>query len=221
MWKTKQPSRVFLELELRHEGYETATAADGRTGLAFALAEHFDLILLDVMLPDLSGFELLRRLRKERDTPVILLTALDTVMDKVNGLDIGANDYLTKPFHIEELLARIRAVLRQTMPDNHRTQQYTAGDLILDTARRQVTRGGQVLSLTKLQYDLLQFLLESQGTVRTREQILNHVWGYDYMGESNIVDVYVRYVRDRIHETEDHKLIETVRGVGYVIRENT
>ena len=207
----------FLELELQHEGYCTQARFDGRAGLEAALAESFDLVLLDVMLPELNGIEVLRRLRREKDTPVILVTARDAVMDRVNGLDMGAADYITKPFHIEELLARVRAAVRKTHAQSGGL--LTAGDLALDTAERTVKRGGKDVTLTKTQYDLLAYMLRNKNIVLTREQLLNAVWGYQYAGDSNIVDVYVRYVRGRIHENEDNKLIETVRGVGYVLRD--
>jgi two-component system response regulator ArlR len=207
----------FLELELQHEGYETEARYDGRSGLEAALSGNFDLILLDVMLPELNGIEILRRLRKEKDTPVIMVTARDAVMDKVTGLDMGAADYITKPFHIEELLARIRAALRKTFVQS--SSLLTVGDLVLDTAQRTVSRAGKEIILTKTQYDLLECLVRNKNIVLKREQLLNEVWGYQYAGDSNIVDVYIRYVRGRIHETEEHKLIETVRGVGYVLRD--
>lgn len=207
----------FLKLELEHEGYEADAAFDGRKGLEAALANEYGLVLLDVMLPGLNGFEVLRRLRRETQTPVIMLTARDEIMDKVTGLDTGANDYITKPFRIEELLARIRAVLRTRSGALDNT--LTAGDLTLDTAQRLVLRGGEALMLTKTQYDLLEYMMRNKNIVLTRDQILQEVWGYDFCGDSNIVDVYVRYVRARIHETEENRLIETVRGVGYVIRD--
>ena len=207
----------FLELELQHEGYDTDARFDGRSGLDAALLGEYDLILLDVMLPELNGIEILRRLRREKDTPVILVTARDAVMDKVTGLDMGASDYITKPFHIEELLARVRAAVRKTRQNSDAV--ITAGDLILDTAQRTVTRGEEAIALTKTQYDLLEYLVRNKNIVLTREQLLNEVWGYQYAGDSNIVDVYVRYVRGRIRETEENRLIETVRGVGYVIRD--
>ena len=211
----------FLRLELEHEGYEIAVAPDGRTGLEAALSECFDLILLDVMLPELNGIEVLRRLRRGKHTPVIMLTARDTVVDKVTGLDTGANDYITKPFHIEELLARIRATIRTGAYEAADSGVIKIGDLTLDTAQRLVTRNGKNIALTKTQYDLLEYLLRNQNIVLTREQILNEVWGYDYLGDSNVVDVYIRYVRTKICDTNDSRLIETVRGVGYVIRKNT
>jgi two-component system, OmpR family, response regulator ArlR len=213
----------FLTLELRHEGYETESCADGRCGLEQALSGVFDLVLLDVMLPQLSGIEVLHRLRKESAVPVILVTARDAVMEKVNGLDSGANDYITKPFHIEELLARIRMVLRTADPASQggASDALSLGDLVLTTASRQVTRGEEAIELTKTQYDLLEYLLRNRDIVLTRDQILTHVWGYSYAGNSNVVDVYVRYVRNRIHDTEESRIIETVRGIGYVIRDKT
>lgn len=207
----------FLELELRHEGYETQACLDGRTGLEAALSGDFDLVLLDVMLPELNGLEVLRRLRREKETPVLLVTARDAVMDKVSGLDLGANDYITKPFHIEELLARIRAATRRSAAPAGAV--LTAGDLVVDTARRTVRRGGCDIALTKTQYDLLEYMLRNKNIVLTRDRLLDEVWGYQYAGDSNIVDVYVRYVRNRIHETDGNRLIETVRGVGYVLRD--
>ena len=207
----------FVRLELEHEGYDVTVAFDGRSGLDQALGQDFDLILLDVMLPELNGFALLRRLRQEKQTPVILLTAKDDVVDKVTGLDDGANDYLTKPFHIEELLARIRVLLRvKTAPQGKR---LCAGNLIVDTAQHLVFRNGEEIALTKTQYDLLEYLVRNKNIVLTREQILNEVWGYSFAGDSNIVDVYVRYVRERIHDREEARFIETVRGVGYVVRD--
>ena len=207
----------FVKLELEHEGYSVIAAFDGRSGLDAALESNFDLILLDVMLPELNGFALLRRLRQEKQTPVIMLTAKDDVVDKVTGLDTGASDYMTKPFHIEELLARIRVVLRTKTVSTG--EILSAGWLSIDTAQRLDFRDGKAMTLTKTQYDLFEYLLRNKNIVLTREQILNHVWGYSYSGDSNIVDVYVRYVRNRIHDKEEPRLIETVRGVGYVIRD--
>ena len=213
----------FLTLELRHEGYETESCQDGRSGLERALGGTFDLVLLDVMLPQLNGVEVLRRLRKESAVPVIFVTARDAVMEKVNGLDLGANDYITKPFHIEELLARIRMVLRSKEPATQASSPdvLTLGSLSLNTSSRQVTRDLETIELTKTQYDLLEYLLRNRDIVLTRDQILTHVWGYSYAGNSNVVDVYVRYVRNRIHDTEESRIIETVRGIGYVIRDKT
>ncbi len=211
----------FIKLELEHEGYEIASASDGRTALELALSESFDLILLDVMLPELNGIEVLRRLRREKHTPVIMLTARDTIMDKVTGLDTGANDYMTKPFHIEELLARIRAIMRVNAYEETDSEVIKIGGLVLDTAQRLAKHDGQTITLTKTQYDLLEYLIRNRNVVLTREQILNKVWGYDYLGDSNVVDVYIRYVRTKIGDTNGERIIETVRGVGYVIREKT
>jgi two-component system, OmpR family, response regulator ArlR len=213
----------FLQLELQHEGYQTASCPDGRSGLEQALSGNFDLVLLDVMLPELNGTEVLRRLRKESAVPVILVTARDAVMEKVTGLDMGANDYITKPFHIEELLARIRVVLRSadSVANNQTGDMILLGDLILLPASRQATRAGETVELTKTQYDLLEYLLRNRDIVLSRDQILSQVWGYEYAGNSNVVDVYIRYVRNRIRDTEESRIIETVRGIGYVIRDKT
>jgi len=213
----------FLKLELEHEGYQVESCPDGASGLERALTGAFDLVLLDVMLPQLNGLEALRRLRKTSAVPVILVTARDAVMEKVNGLDLGANDYITKPFHIEELLARIRMVLRNAEPavQSGNADMLTLGDLTLTLSSRQVMRAGQAIELTKTQYDLLEYLLRNRDIVLTRDQILSHVWGYSYAGNSNVVDVYVRYVRNKIHDTEESRIIETVRGIGYVIRDKT
>lgn len=213
----------FLKLELEHEGYQVESCADGASGLERAQTGAFDLVLLDVMLPQLNGLEALRRLRKTSAVPVILVTARDAVMEKVNGLDLGANDYITKPFHIEELLARIRMVLRNAEPaaQSGNSDTLTLGDLTLTLSSRQVMRAGQAIELTKTQYDLLEYLLRNRDIVLTRDQILSHVWGYSYTGNSNVVDVYVRYVRNKIHDTEESRIIETVRGIGYVIRDKT
>ena len=213
----------FLTLELRHEGYETESCTDGNCGLEQALSGAFDLVLLDVMLPQLNGVEVLRRLRRESAVPVIFVTARDAVMEKVSGLDLGANDYITKPFHIEELLARIRKALRAKEPaaPSTPTDVLTLDNLTLTPSSRQVTRGAEAIALTKTQYDLLEYLLRNRDIVLTRDQILSHVWGYSFTGNSNVVDVYVRYVRNRIHDTDESRIIETVRGIGYVIRDKT
>lgn len=209
----------FVELELRHEGYAVDKAEDGRSGLDQALAEAYDLILLDIMLPGLSGLEVLRRLRREKDTPVILLTARDTVMDKVSGLDMGADDYITKPFAIEELLARIRSALRKR-PAKAPDALLTLGPITMDTARRQVRCGGQAVELTTREFDVLRLFLENPEIVLSRETFLSKVWGYDYVGETNVVDVYIRYLRSKLDAACGRSLIHTVRGVGYVLRED-
>ena len=210
----------MVELELRYEGYEVEKAFDGRTGLDRALTGDFDLILLDIMLPALSGMEVLRRLRRERQTPVILLTARDTVVDKVSGLDAGADDYVTKPFAIEELLARIRAALRKRPAAPAEVPRLTCGSLVMDVERHEVAVSGTPVELTRREFDLLRYLLENKEKVISRESLLDHVWGFDFVGETNAVDVYIRFLRSKIDERFDIKLIHTVRGVGYVIRED-
>lgn len=207
-----------VELELRYEGYEVEKAFDGRAGLDKALSGEFDLVLLDIMLPALSGMEVLRRLRKESQLPVIMLTARDTVVDKVAGLDSGADDYITKPFEIEELLARIRAALRKR-PARPEGETLTAGPLVMDADRHEVTVNGTAVELTRREFDLLKYLLENKERVISRESLLDNVWGFDFVGETNAVDIYIRFLRSKIDEAFDIKLIHTVRGVGYVIRE--
>ena len=210
----------MVELELRYEGYEVEKAFDGRTGLDKALSGNFDLVLLDIMLPALSGMEVLRRLRRESVLPVIMLTARDTVVDKVSGLDSGADDYITKPFAIEELLARIRAALRRrTAAAPPPANTLTVGGVVLDTDRHTVTVQGTQVELTRREFDLLHYLLENKEKVVSRESLLDHVWGYDYAGETNAVDVYIRFLRAKLEEPFGEKFIHTVRGVGYVIRE--
>ena len=192
-------------------------AFDGRKGLELALSGAFDLVLLDIMLPQLSGMEVLRRLRRESQVPVIMLTARDSVVDKVSGLDSGADDYITKPFAIEELLARIRAALRTK--SGRDSQMLAVGPLAMEVESRRVTVRGQEVELTKKEFDLLRHLLENKGRVLTREALLDSVWGFDFVGETNSVDVYIRFLRSKIDEAFGIKLIHTVRGVGYVIKE--
>lgn len=207
----------FLELELQHEGYEVDTAGDGRTGLEKALTWKPDLMILDLMLPELSGIEVCRRLRHESDLPIIMLTAKDDVSDKVMGLDMGADDYMTKPFAIEELLARIRVGLKK-----HRaaaapvSNVITVGKLSLDPSKYAVTWDGQPLALTKKEFDLLKYLMEHKGQAVTRDALLSDVWGYDYAGDTNVVDVYIRYLRHKIDEPFGVKTIHTIRAVGYM-----
>ena len=208
----------MVELELRYEGYEVEKAFDGRTGLERASSGEHDLILLDIMLPAMSGMEVLRRLRRESQIPVIMLTARDTVVDKVSGLDSGADDYITKPFAIEELLARIRAALRKK-PAQAEAPLLSCGVLSMDTERHEVTVEGKAVELTRREFDLLHYLLENKGKVISRESLLDNVWGFDFVGETNAVDVYIRFLRSKIDERFGVKLIHTVRGVGYVIRE--
>ena len=209
----------FLELELQHEGYEVDTAGDGRTGLEKALTWKPDLMILDLMLPELSGIEVCRRLRHESDLPIIMLTAKDDVSDKVMGLDMGADDYMTKPFAIEELLARIRAALRKRAPKTEPDELLISGKLTLDPARYAVSWDGNKLTLTNREFELLRALMQNRGIVLSRERLLEQVWGYEYFGETNVVDVYIRYLRQKIDDSFGVKLIHTVRGVGYVFRD--
>lgn len=208
----------FLELELRHEGYEVGKAADGRAGLEQALSGKYDLVLLDIMLPLLSGLEVIRRLRRESQIPVIMLTARDTVMDKVSGLDMGADDYITKPFAIEELLARIRTALRKR-PQTAASSVLTCGPVTMDVARHQVLCQGNPVELTSREFDVLKLMMENPQIVLSRDTFLTKVWGYDYMGETNVVDVYIRYLRSKLDDAYGLSLIHTVRGVGYVLRD--
>ena len=211
----------FIELELTYEGYEVMKAADGRTGLSMSESEPFDLILLDIMLPEINGLELLRRLRRFSKTPVILLTARDTVMDKVTGLDSGADDYVTKPFAIEELLARIRTALRKKAVESQEKEEATIlrlGRLTLDLPRYVATFDQTPVDLTKREFDLLKILMENEGIVLTRDILLERVWGYNYMGETNSVDVYIRFLRGKIDDAFGVKYIHTIRGVGYTMR---
>lgn len=229
----------FVELELEHEGYRVGKAADGRSGVEMALGQDWDLVLLDVMLPGLNGLEVLRRIRREKSLPVIMLTARDAVMDKVAGLDAGANDYITKPFAIEELLARIRVVMR-TSPVQHVPAPdaappapaaaapaqvpeddgcLVAGTVRLDPARHLVRVGDEPVELTMREFEVLRVLMENKGIVMSRDKLATIACGYDYVGETNIIDVYVRHLRAKIDDRFGIKLVTTVRGVGYVVRE--
>ena len=217
----------FIELELMHEGYDVAKAGNGRDALMIALDESFDLILLDIMLPGLNGLEVLRRLQKEKEVPVILLTARDAVMDKVAGLDAGAVDYITKPFAIEELLARIRVALKVHAPREEAAPSASAkgqegvltwGALVLSDPSHTVRYDGHEIFLTNREFLMLKTLLENRDIVLSRDTLLNKVCGYDFVGETNIVDVYIRYLRSKIDDVFHVKMIHTVRGVGYVIK---
>lgn len=211
----------FIELELKYEGYEVEKSFNGRDGLELVKAHPFDLVLLDIMLPGLNGIEVLRRIRQFSDLPVILLTARDAVVDKVTGLDGGADDYITKPFAIEELLARIRALLRKKpkKPIIEKSQELVVGVLHLDPLSREVRVNSNQLDLTKREFDLLEYLMENRNIVINRETLLEKVWGYDFSGETNAVDVYIRYLRAKIEEPFGLKIIYTIRGVGYVIKD--
>lgn len=210
----------FVELELKYEGYEVETAFDGRRGLELAQSTEAALIILDIMLPKMNGIEVLRRIRETSDIPVILLTARDQTMDKVMGLDMGAEDYITKPFEIEELLARIRSILKRSRKyQKQETPSLQVGDLILDDQTYEATYGGDLIELTKKEFDLLKCLIENKNVVLNRDQILEKVWGYSYYGDTNVVDVYIRYLRIKIDDAYDVKIIKTVRGVGYTIKD--
>lgn len=233
----------FVTLELEHEGYQVEHAADGRTAVDLALERDYDLILLDVLLPQLNGMEVLRRVRKHKDVPVIMVTARDAVMDKVAGLDAGADDYLTKPFAIEELFARIRVALKRseavraasgvggagivTMSPATDTTQASAspspaalavGSVALDPDRREVTVGGSPIVLTAREFDVLALLMGHAGTVLTRERIAHEALGYEYVGDTNNVDVHIAHLRAKIEDAGGARIIQTVRGVGYVCR---
>jgi two-component system, OmpR family, response regulator ArlR len=207
----------YLELELKHEGFELIIENDGEGGLAKALSEKFDVILLDVMLPKISGIEVLRRLRKSKETtPVILLTAKGEVSDKVTGLDSGANDYMTKPFYIEELLARIRVIFREKTTNNSLHWE----ELTMNPDTYQVIVKGQELGLTKKEYELLYYLLVNRNIALSRENIIENVWGYEYYGDTNIVDVFIKNIRRKLEDVMDVRMIQTIRGIGYVIKDN-
>lgn len=208
----------FVETELTCEGYRVSVASDGMAGLRAACDQNPDLVLLDWMLPGISGLEVCRRLRSTGNrVPVVLMTARDEVADRAASLDAGADDYVVKPFSIQDLLARIRIYLRQ--PKRSRGGQLVFMDLILDPVTREVTRGERQVELTAKEYDLLRYLMEHPRQVLTRQQILEHVWGCDFTGDSNIIEVYIRYLRLKIEGPGEKRLIQTVRGVGYVLRD--
>ena len=213
----------FVDLELQHEGYETAICYDGRQGLEAALNADWDVILLDLMLPELNGLEVCRRIRPIKDTPIIIMTARDSVIDRVSGLDQGADDYIVKPFAIEELLARLRALFRRM--DQHKEEPTAKNEnvveyrnLVVDKPARIVRRDDVVIDLTKREYELLLYLMENLDTVMSREVLLDKVWGYKTEVETNVVDVYIRYLRNKIDVPGRDSYIQTVRGTGYVMR---
>jgi two-component system response regulator ArlR len=209
----------FIQLELEHEGYAVEMAYDGRVGLEMALSGSFDLIILDVMLPSLNGMEVLRRLRQASEASVIMLTAKDDITDKVMGLDIGADDYMTKPFAIEELLARIRVTLKHKRIDISKADTIQISSLKLDLIKYVVSYDNEIIDLTKKEFDLLKYLMLNKEIVLSRDTILEKVWGYDYFGDTNVVDVYIRYLRTKIDDKYNTKFIYTVRGVGYQIKD--
>ena len=209
----------FVELELRYEGYDVTVCHDGREGLQMVTDRNYDMILLDLMLPGLTGIEICRRVRNFSNVPIIMLTAKDETMDKVAGLDSGADDYLTKPFAIEELLARMRVAFKHAHAGGAKKVILEVQGLEIDTDKRMVTVNGTVVDLTKKEYELLLYLVQNKNIVLSREQILNEVWGYSYIGETNVVDVYIRYLRSKIDEAFGIKYIHTIRGVGYYVKD--
>lgn len=213
----------FLQMELEHEGMHTAIEDNGRRAYERIMQENYDLILLDVMLPDMDGFTICRKVRELSQVPIIMLTAKDDIDDKVQGLDIGADDYITKPFATPELLARMRVVLRrqESQRETREAQEeiLSVKNLIMYPARHEVKVDAVPVELTKKEYDLLEYLLRNKRNVLTRDQILSNVWDYDYMGDTNVVDVYIRYLRQKLDDRFQEKYIHTMRGVGYVIKD--
>lgn len=210
---------MFIEMELTHEGYSVDTAFDGREALQKAEIKKYSLILLDIMIPALNGVEVCRRIRRASDVPIIMLTAKGDIPDKVLGLDAGANDYMTKPFAIEELLARIRVYEREAYKRTEVTDELVLKDVVMNNKTHQVWRNGREIELTKKEYDILRMLLINKNIVLTREQLIEGVWGYDFMGDTNVVDVFIKYIRNKIDDEGDDKLIATIRGVGYVVKD--
>jgi two-component system response regulator MprA len=207
----------LIRRSLAYEGYQVVTASDGPSGLTAARDNPPDLVVLDLMLPGLDGMEVCRRLRSGGPTPIIILTAKDSINDRVMGLDMGADDYMVKPFNLDELLARVRALLRRSQPVHPQVLQFS--DLTLDTGTRQATRNNRVISLTAKEYELLELFMRHPRQVLTRDVIFDQVWGYDFGGESNIIEVYIRYLRQKLEIEGETRLIHTVRGMGYVLRE--
>lgn len=208
---------IFIQMELNHEGYITDVENDGIYGLKKIENGGYNLILLDIMLPGLNGMEICRRVRQLSNIPIIMLTAKCDITDKVMGLDIGANDYLTKPFAIEELLARIRVIRRKNTPQTY-GNELKVDDLVMNKESHEVTRAGRYIELTKKEYNILEMFLINKNIVLTREQLIVNIWGYDYYGNTNIVDVFIRYIRSKIDDEYENKLITTIRGIGYVIK---
>ena len=210
----------FMKLELEHEGYDVTTARDGEEAMARFQEKEWSVILLDWMIPKLDGLEVCRRIRKTSDVPIIILTARDYVGDKILGLDRGADDYITKPFEIEELLARIRAVLRRAKSQSKQQDEdkLTIANLEVNVKSRRVVRENNEIELTQREFDLLVFLMKHEGEALSREWLLSAVWGYDFVGETNVVDVYIRYLRNKLDREYEPTLIHTVRGIGYILR---
>ena len=206
----------FVKLELEYEGYQVSIKEDGREGLKEALENDYDLIILDIMLPSMNGFEICRRLKREKNTPVIMLSAKDSVTDKVNGLQIGADDYIPKPFAIEELLARINAIFRRV--DNLDNYIVKFKDLVINRNSRTVSRNDKEINLTNKEYELLMILIDNKDKVVTRDELLEKIWGYEYEPETNVTDVYVRYLRSKLNNENKEEYIQTIRSVGYIMR---
>jgi two-component system response regulator ArlR len=208
---------MFIEMELNHEGYKVDVAYDGCKGVSLSEEKDYDLILLDLMIPGINGIEVCRRIRQYSKVPVIMITAKSDIADRVLGLDVGANDYLTKPFAIEELLARIR-VYERNISISNKSDEIKVKDIVMDNKTHEVKRDGKLIELTKKEYDLLETLLINKNIVLTREKLIEVVWGYDYEGDTNVVDVFIRYLRIKIDDGFKDKLISTIRGVGYVVK---
>ncbi|MBS4958777.1 MAG: response regulator transcription factor [Clostridium celatum] len=206
----------FIKGELEYEGYNVSIKEDGRKGLEEALRNEYDLVILDVMLPSMNGFEICRRLKREKQSPVIMLSAKDSVMDKVNGLQIGADDYIAKPFAIEELLARIEVVFRRQ--DNLNNYIVKFKDIVINKSSRIVKRNGIEISLTNKEYELLTILIDNKDKVVTREELLEKIWGYGYEPETNVTDVYIRYLRSKLNNENKEEYIQTIRSIGYIMR---
>lgn len=209
----------LLQRALLYEGYDVAVANDGKAGLAQAAERPPDLVVLDLMLPGVDGIEVCRRLRMAGDVPILMLTARDAVADRVAGLETGADDYLVKPFALEELLARVKVLLRRRRSSEAPGEVLTYADLRLDTSARQAIRAERLINLTTTEYELLALFLRRPGQVLTREALMDRVWGYDFDGESNVLEVYIRYLRKKLEEMGEARLIQTVRGAGYVMRQ--
>ena len=206
----------FVKLELEYEGYQVSIKEDGREGLKEALENDYDLIILDIMLPSMNGFEICRRLKREKNTPIIMLSAKDSVTDKVNGLQIGADDYIPKPFAIEELLARINAIFRRVDSLDNYIVKFK--DLVINRNSRTVSKNDKEINLTTKEYELLMILIDNKDKVVTRDELLEKIWGYEYEPETNVTDVYVRYLRSKLNNENKEECIQTIRSVGYIMR---
>ena len=206
----------FVKLELEYEGYQVSIKEDGREGLKEALENDYDLIILDIMLPSMNGFEICRRLKREKNTPIIMLSAKDSVTDKVNGLQIGADDYIPKPFAIEELLARINAIFRRVDSLDNYIVKFK--DLVINRNSRTVSKNDKEINLTNKEYELLMILIDNKDKVVTRDELLEKIWGYEYEPETNVTDVYVRYLRSKLNNENKEEYIQTIRSVGYIMR---